>query len=105
MTATTKSFSQLGVKSKNLTGDKIEVPNVIDKLITVLDYRIKDSKFGRHGMCLHMQMIIEGETRVMFSGSGVLMEDIEKVPKEDFPFTTTIIKIPINTKEFFLKFT
>ncbi len=95
----------MGVKSKNLTGDKIEIVEVIDKPITVLDYRVKESKYSRDGMCLSLQINYDGATRVIFSGSGVLLEDIEKVEKGDFPFETTIIKIPIDDRKFFLKFT
>jgi hypothetical protein len=100
-----KAFSELGVKSKNLTGDKIEIVDIIDKEITVLDYRVKDSKYSRDGMCLTLQIQYNGETRVIFSGSGVLLEDIEKLPKEAFPFTTTIKKIAFKERQFFLKFT
>lgn len=103
---TTKAFSQLGVRSKNLTGVKIGIEEVIDQEITVLDYRVTESKFSRHGDCLHLQIEYKNELRVIFTGSGVLKEDIQKVDKADFPFTTRITKINFKTgKEWFLKFT
>lgn len=100
-----RAFSELGVRSKNLTGDKIEIVDVLDKQITVLDYRSGDSKYSRDGILLTLQIKFEEETRIIFTGSGVLLDDIKKLPLEAFPFTTTIIKIPINEKKFFLKFT
>lgn len=100
-----KTFSELGVKSKNLTGDKIEIVDVLDKQITVLDYRAGGSKYSRDGILLTLQIKYNDETRVIFTGSGVLLEDIKLLPPESFPFTTTIIKIPINDRKFFLKFT
>jgi len=81
------------VKSKTLTGDKINIADVIDKQISVLDYRIEDSKFGKRGSrCLHLQIEIENMTRLIFTGSEVLMDTLERVDKADFPFKTTIIK-------------
>lgn len=100
-----KAFSELGVKSKNLTGDKIEIVDILDKQITVLDYRVKDSKYSRDGMCTTLQIEFEGQKRVIFTGSGVLLADIENLPKKAFPFTTTIVKIPFKERQFFLKFT
>jgi hypothetical protein len=96
----------LGIRSKNLTGDKIDIVDVIDKEITVIDYRVKDSKYSRDGFCTTLQIKFNGEIRVIFTGSGVLRQDIEALPREAFPFTTTIIKIPFkDNKQFFLKFT
>lgn len=99
------TLKQLGIKSKNLTGDKIDITSVLDKEITVIDYRTKDSKYSRDGTCLTLQILFEGNTHVIFSGSAVLLGDLEKVPISDFPFTTTIIKVVIDNKKFFLKFT
>lgn len=100
-----KTFKQLNIKSKNLTGDKIEIIKVLDKEITVTDYRSGDSKYSREGTCTMIQILFEGNTRIIFTGSNVLLEDLEKVPKDSFPFITTIIKTQIDKKMFFLKFT
>src|SRR4051812_13907796 len=50
-----KSFSDLNVKSKTLTGEKITMAEILDKPITVLDYRIEDSKYGKRAnpKCLY----------------------------------------------------
>jgi hypothetical protein len=87
-----KQFKEFGIKpeSQIFTGDKIKMERILNREIKVMDYRIEDSKY--QGKCLHMQIEI-GETRhVVFTGSGVLIEMIERVPKMDFPFITTIVK-------------
>lgn len=100
-----KAFNELGVKSKNLTGDKIEIVEVLDKQIEVLDYRVKESKYSREGMCLTLQIRYQGKIWVIFTGSKVLLEEIESLKGEWEAFTTTIIKVPFKEKQFFLKFT
>lgn len=87
-----------------MTGAKIEIEKVLDKSVTVLDYRIGDSKFNRNEY-LTLQILFEGETRIIFTGSGVLKEDLEKLKRDDFPFQTTIVRIQFNEKQFFFKFT
>lgn len=94
----------MGVRSKTMTGAKIEIEKVLDKSVTVLDYRIGDSKFNRNEY-LTLQILFEGETRIIFTGSGVLKEDLEKLKRDDFPFQTTIVRIQFNEKQFFFKFT
>lgn len=93
-----KQFSELGITTqiKSFEGDKISPESVLNRSIKVLDYKIEDSKFAEkkgNGKCLHMQIEINNEKRVLFSGSGYLMDDISKVSREDFPFGTTIIRV------------
>jgi hypothetical protein len=65
----------------------------LNKEITVHAYKIEKSKFDRgNGKCLHLSIDFAGEAHVLFSGSGVLMQMIEKVPSDEFPFQTTIIQ-------------
>lgn len=91
-----KRFSELGIetKLKNFEGDKISLESVLNRVITVMDYKIVESKYQEkgNGKCLHMQIEVNGERRVLFSGSGYLMDTISKVDENDFLFTTTIIK-------------
>lgn len=88
-----KKFSDLGVKTElqeTLTGDKIKMHKVLNRSITVHNFRIEPSKFT--GQCLYMQIEMDGEKRVVFTGSVGLLQVIQKIPKTDFPFTTTIVK-------------
>lgn len=90
-----KKFKDFGIKPslQSLQGDKIKIDRILNREISVVDYRIEDSKYGNgSSKCLYMQIQI-GETKyVVFTGSVVLIELIQQVPKGDFPFLTTIIK-------------
>lgn len=90
-----KSFKELGIASPlGFTGEKIGIYSVFNREIVVYDFKIGPSKFPKKG-CenrLDMQIKIDEEERVVFTTSGILMDQIKKVEKADFPFTTTIIK-------------
>lgn len=89
-----KSFKDFGITtaSKPFIGDKIRISKILNREITVNDFRIADSKFEGKGLCLCLQITV-GETKnIVFTGSKYLMEMIEKVPKSEFPFTTTIVE-------------
>ena len=79
---------------QGFTGNKIDMDDLIGREIIVHDYRITDSKYqGKgSGKCLHLQVEIDGKKRVAFNGSTGLMNTLEQIDKEKFPFTTTIIK-------------
>jgi hypothetical protein len=90
-----RKFQELGIKpeSKGFTGDKIKINRILNKEITVHGYKIEDSKFDRgNKKCLHLSIAVDGQMHVVFTGSGVLMDVISRVPQNEFPFTTTIIK-------------
>lgn len=90
-----KSFKDFGIKTElqSFTGDKIRIDRVFNREITVCDYRIEDSKYNSgNSKCLYMQIILGTTKHVVFTSSTVLIDTIQKVPKADFPFTTTIIK-------------
>ncbi len=75
---------------QGLKGDKIKIDKVFNKEIVVEDWRIEDSKYK--GKCLHMQIIIDSSTRVVFTGSVSLLEMIQKVDRDKLPFKTIILK-------------
>ncbi len=91
-----KSFKELGVKSlsENLEGDKIKIDRILNKVITVFKYRVEDSKYAEknYSKCLHLEIGVGDMKHVIFTGSKVLIDAIEQVPKSDFPFTTTIVR-------------
>jgi len=88
------SFSDFGIKPQTaaLRGDKIKIERVLNTQIVVEVFRIEKSKVKDGTQCLYMQIIIDNDTRVIFSGSTCLIEMIQRIPKEKFPFTTKIIK-------------
>ena len=91
-----KDFKSFNIKpeTKSFEGDKIKIERILNKQITVSDFKIEESKYKDkgNGKCLCIQIENDGSKRVLFSGSSYLMDMIQKVPKEGFPFTTTIVK-------------
>lgn len=91
-----KHFKDLGIKTEinTLKGDKIKIERILNKEITVVKFRIEDSKFKDkgNGKCLIIQIFHNNTDHVVFTGSVVLMDMIQRVPIEAFPFKTTICK-------------
>jgi hypothetical protein len=86
-----KTFKEFNIKieNKGLNGEKIRVKKILNREIVVTDFIVKDSKY--HGKCLYLQLESDNNKHVLFTGSKILLEAIEKVPKERFPFKTTIV--------------
>lgn len=90
-----KKFKDFGIKSDHaaFVGDKVKISKILNREISVLDFRIEDSKYGGGGSkCLHMQIEVGTTKHVVFTGSKNLIDQIQKVPKTEFPFSTTIVK-------------
>jgi hypothetical protein len=80
-----------------MDGKKITLDDILDKEIVVLRYRIKKTKFSeaKNPDCLTVQFTYpenEDAHFVFFTGSSVLMQQLEKY-KEKLPFAATIKKI------------
>jgi hypothetical protein len=89
-----KSFSEFNIKPEitSLVGDKIKMDRIINREIVVTNYKIEPSKHRENTQCLTLEFEMNGNKHIVFTGSTVLMQMIEKVPKGNFPFTTTIVK-------------
>ena len=89
-----KRFSDFATESSAITGDKIKIEEVLDKEIEVVGYKISDSRFakGKNDKVLTLQFNLNGEGRILFTGSSVLMEQIEKY-KDELPFVATIKRV------------
>lgn len=94
-----QKFSDFGIKSKikSFTGEKIDIERVFNIEISVEDFKIEDSTAKPGTKRLTLQIIKSDEQRIIFTGSKNLMDMISDVPKENFPFTTKIVK---NDKRF-----
>lgn len=88
-----QKFNELGIKPvvNHFIGDKIKSDRVLNRDIIVYDFRIVKSKFQEVD-CLHIQIELEGEKRVIFTSSKVLISTLNQIPKESFPFECQIIK-------------
>lgn len=90
------SFNEFGIKPKQQTfeGEKIKIERILNKVIIVDAFKIDESKFKDkgNGKLLTIQIIVDNNKRVLFTGSINLMDMIQEVPKDKFPFQATIIK-------------
>ena len=75
-----------------MVGDKINIARVLNRPIVVTNYKIGPSKHKENTKCLHLEFEMNGQKHVLFTGGVILIQMIEKVPKGDFPFETTIVK-------------
>ncbi len=75
-----------------LVGKKIAIEEVLNKIIIVHHYRVKQSKFYESGQCIYIQISFENEKRVLFTGSYGLLHYLEQIQPDQFPVEATIIK-------------
>lgn len=96
MQALKRTFASLGIKTvpSVLIGEKIKIDDVLEKEIEIVNFRIEVSKYPKNktGKCLHMQIVLNGENRVVFTGSDILIEVMQQVSMEMLPITTKIKK-------------
>jgi hypothetical protein len=97
-------FSDFAERENNslMDGKKVGLDQIINKPIIILKYRVKDTKFddAKNPHCLTVQFEyateegepVTGEHFVFFSGSAVLMEQLETY-KDKIPFFATIQKV------------
>lgn len=93
------SFKDFGIKispqRKAFQGDKIKMDRILNKQIVIEAFKVEPSKAFPEkgsGKCLTLQIIVDNAKRIVFTGSGSLIEMIEQVPIGSFPFSATIIK-------------
>jgi hypothetical protein len=86
-------FHEFAEESGPLDGDKIRIDDVLNKELIVTGYRIKESKYPKSGSkCLMLQVVLDDKKFVLFTGSVVLSEQMEKY-QAHLPFLATIRKI------------
>lgn len=86
------NFKDFDIKPtiKAFVGDKIPVKKILNIEIRVLDFKLGPSNAKPGTDLLTLQIEKGSEKRVIFTGSTVLKDQIQRVPKEKFPFTTVI---------------
>lgn len=77
-------------------GEKIKISEVLGKDIAVVAFRVQKSHFMDDGdeqkQYLMLQIEMNGNKHVLFTGSGVLRHQVEEY-KDHLPFMTQIKKI------------
>ena len=86
-----KRFADFAEEHRPLEGDKIKIDNILNQEIEVTGYSIKQSKY-KESDYLTLQFKINGNLNILFTGSGVLINQLEKYENE-IPFVTEIKKI------------
>lgn len=92
-----KKFSDFNIKPTNkaFAGKKISFAEIFNIPIIVNDYKIEESKYpgkNKSDKRLQLSIVIDNENCITFTGSDNLMETIQQIAKEDFPFQTVIKK-------------
>ncbi len=92
-----KNFSQFNIQSpaRGFEGDKIKMSRILNREIVVHAFNLGDSKVFKEkgsGKCLQMQISFNNEKYIIFTGASGLIEVIQQIPDNGFPFTTTIIQ-------------
>lgn len=89
-----KRFNDFAREAKPLEGSKVRIDDIINREILVTDYKITDSRFEKKNCekCLTLQFEVDNIKHVIFTGSNVLIDQIEKY-RHEIPFLTTLKKI------------
>ena len=86
-----KRFADFAEEHRPLEGDKVKINDILNKEIEVTGYNIKQSQYKEKDY-LTLQFKIDGNLKILFTGSGVLINQLEKYENE-IPFVTEIKKI------------
>lgn len=89
-----KQFKDFKIKPvvNHFTGDKIKIERLVGSTIKVLDYKIGDSTVKPGTKCLTLHFEKNGVKHICFTSAIILMQEIEKVPVDGFPFETVITR-------------
>lgn len=90
-----KQFSDFAKEEERLDGDKVKLDSIIDEEITIHGFTLAKSNFSKNksGQYITVQFSKQnGEKQVFFSGSDVLIDQLQKY-KAEMPFTTKIKKV------------
>jgi hypothetical protein len=86
-------FSEFASDVKPMDGKKAKILDLLDKEITVIGFKIRNSSFNKGcGRYAALQTEYDGERFVSFTGSEVLIEQLEKYG-DKIPFSTIIRQI------------
>lgn len=89
-----KKFSDFAKESAILDGDKLSINSIINREILIIGYRLTESKYRKNNnsQCLTLHIELDSKRYVVFTGSVILIEQIEKY-KDEIPFLATIKQI------------
>ena len=85
-------FSVIAHDKLPMPGKKRRLEEILNKEIVIVDFRISKSTKRENSDCLQIQFIDSGEVYVLFTGSVVLIDQIQAI-KDKLPLKTTVVKI------------
>jgi len=85
-------FSDFTNESKPFEGDKKKLDDILNQEILIVDFKVRDSKQRIGSKYITIQFKIEDKIFIVFTGSNILTNQIEKY-KDNLPFYTIIKKI------------
>jgi len=89
---TLKRFSDFAKDHRPLEGAKCNITEVLNREIMVMGFKVVSSKYKQGTRCMTLQFRMNDETRILFTGSTVLIKQAETY-KDQMPFLATIKKI------------
>lgn len=87
-----KKFSEIARDKLPMPGRKVRIDDILNKDIEIVDFRVRKSTKRENTECLQLQFVYNNEVCILFTGSVVLLDQIQSV-KEEFPVDTKIVKI------------
>lgn len=92
MNEETKRFSDFSDERGPLEGDKVKIESILNIEIKITAFEVRKSKFTRenHERVMTLQFIYNEKTHILFTGSEVLIKQLEKYQSE-LPFFARII--------------
>ncbi|MFA5408098.1 MAG: hypothetical protein WC343_04925 [Bacilli bacterium] len=92
-TADIPRFCDFADERKRLEGTKLKIAEIVNQEIRVTGFTVEPSKYAKENPGskerLMLEFIIEGEKHILFTGSEVLIAQIQKY-QDKVPFYTTI---------------
>lgn len=85
-----KKFSDFA-KNQVIDGEKVKLDDILNIDIIITAYRVNNSKFKQEKY-LQLQFELDNIRHVLFTGSSVLIKQIEEY-ESNIPFLVKIIKI------------
>lgn len=91
-----KRFTDFAQEGSPFDGEKVKLSSILNKEICILQFKIKKSKYqdkgGFYAIIQFTETDENGEHKIVFTGSGVIMDMLERY-KNELPFATAIRKI------------
>ena len=86
-------FSDFAEEMAPLDGEKVKIETVLNREILVTGFKVTRSKYKENSQqCMTLQFEIDGNRLVIFTGSSVMIEQVQRY-QDHIPFLATIRKI------------